>query len=56
MKDVGAAVSPNVKLSRKKAIEARAAALDAKRFNELNQELSGLTNQADRLPGLAHVV
>ena len=37
---------------KKKAIETRAAALDAKRFNELNQELSGLTTKLTGFQGL----
>ena len=56
MKDVGADVSPNVKPSRKKALEARAAALDAKRFNELNKELAGLTGKLTGFQGLQHVI
>ena len=35
-----------------KALEARAAALDAKRFNELNQELAGLTGKLTGFQGL----
>ena len=37
---------------KKKALEARAAALDAKRFNELNQELAGLTTKLTGFQGL----